>query len=296
MRPPLVVSSLLLLIFAATAGAQVQVNLKLKRLQYIAHEPVMATLEITNLAGRDIELRNEAGQQWFGFEVTGSEGQPVPPGTRGAPEPPLSVEAGKTVIRKIDLAPVYPIQDLGTYRVRANVYFADLNKHFYSQSRVFKVTDARPTWQKTVGVPEGTPGGGAVRTYSLMTNRFPTYTSLYVRVENRDTGVVYATYPLGRLIFFHEPQVEIDLSNELHVLHPAAPRTWSYAHVGLNGQLLNRQTILQTKSMPRLRRKPDGRVAVFGGMLDAPVAGKAAPHLPKLSTRPADPLDDPIEN
>ena len=41
-------------LYAAAAEAQVQVDLKFKRLQYIAYEPVVATLAITNLAGRDI--------------------------------------------------------------------------------------------------------------------------------------------------------------------------------------------------------------------------------------------------
>ncbi len=66
-------------LFAVEAEAQIQVDLKFKRLQYIAYEPVMATLAITNLAGRDIELHDADGQTWFGFEVTGSEGQPIAP-------------------------------------------------------------------------------------------------------------------------------------------------------------------------------------------------------------------------
>ena len=53
---------LFVFIFAATTEAQVEVDLKFKRLQYIAHEPVVATVAITNLAGRDIELRDADGQ------------------------------------------------------------------------------------------------------------------------------------------------------------------------------------------------------------------------------------------
>jgi len=59
-----------LLLFAAKAEAQIQVDLKFKRLQYIAYEPVVATLSITNLAGRDIDLHNADGQSWLGFEIT----------------------------------------------------------------------------------------------------------------------------------------------------------------------------------------------------------------------------------
>lgn len=283
------------LFFFATgiAHAQIQVGLKLKRLQYVAYEPVIATLQITNLAGRDIELHDDRGQHWFGFEVSGREGQPIAPVTRDAPEPPINVEAGKTVTRKINLTPIYPVHDLGSYRVRANVYFADLNKFFYSQSKAFQVTNARRIWQRTVGLPEGTPGSGSVRTYSLLTNRFPDHTSLYVRVDDKDSGVVYTTYPLGRIIVLDEPQAELDRANQLHILHCGAPRTWTYSHVGLDGALLKQETFMETTSRPRLRHTSDGAIAVSGGMRDVPAAQGVRSIAPKLSTRPAQmPKDD----
>jgi hypothetical protein len=170
--------------------------------------------------------------------------------------------------------------------VRANVYFADLNKFFYSQAKVFQVADARPIWQKTVGIPEGTPAAGELRTYSLLSNRFPDYTALYVRVENKSDGVVYSTYSLGRIIAYDEPQAEIDGANQLHVLHCAAPRTWAYSHIGLNGELLAHSTFMETKTRPRLRHAADGAIAVSGGTLDVPVAQAVRGAAPKLSARP----------
>jgi hypothetical protein len=280
---------LLCLIFVAgSVHAQVQVELKLKRLQYIAYEPVVATLAITNLAGRDIELRDDRGQHWFGFEVSGKESQPIAPAAAGTTEPPLQVESGKTVVRKINLTPIYAVHDPGTYHVRANVYFADLNKFFYSQAKAFQIINARPIWQTTVGVPEGTADAGSVRTYSLLTNRFADHTSLYVRVENKDSGLVYSTYSLGRVIAYDEPQRELDRANQLHVLHCAAPRTWAYSHIGLNGELLKQETFMETKSRPRLQHTSRGEIAVAGGMRDVPAARAARGQAPKLSTRPAE--------
>src|SRR5262252_3044966 len=61
-------------VVVATAEAQIQVDLKFKRLQYIAYEPVVATLSITNMAGRDVDLHDSDGQSWLGFEITGNEG------------------------------------------------------------------------------------------------------------------------------------------------------------------------------------------------------------------------------
>lgn len=276
---------LLALVLARTAQAQLQVELKFARLQYVAYEPVIATVKITNLAGRDVELRDENGQRWFGFEVTAGEGRLLAPESQLS-EPPLRIESGKTVTRKVNLTPLFPVEELGPYHVRGNVFFADLNRFFYTQTKVFQVSDARPIWQRTVGVPSS----GAVRTYSLLSNRFPDHTKLYVRVEDKSTGAVYSTFPLGRVIAFDEPQAELDQTNQLHVLHCAAPRTWIYSKVGLNGQLLSKSTIMETKTRPHLARGADGQVAVRGGMLDTPAAPNAAA---KLSARP--PSDDTDE-
>jgi hypothetical protein len=261
---------------AGSAFAQIQVELKFPRLQYIAYEPVVANLTITNLAGRDVDLRDNASQPWFGFEVSGSEGRSIPQISKATTES-LNIGAGQRVTRKINLTTLYGVHDFGTYRVRAHIYFGDVNKFFYSATRVFEVTDARPIWQKTVGVPQEGGASGSARTYSLMTNRFPDHTSLYVRIEDKDSGMVYATYSLGRIIAFDQPQTEFDRSNQLHVLYCATPRMWSYARVGLNGELVSRASFAETKSRPRLVHSKDGVIRVAGGMINASMTQAARP-------------------
>jgi hypothetical protein len=145
---------------AVAAQAQIQVELKFKRLQYVASEPVMATVKITNLAGRDIDLHDENGQHWFGFAVNA--------------------------------------------------------------------------------------------------------------------------------IAYDEPQAELDCANQLHVLHCAAPRSWAYSYIGLNGELLAHSTFMETKTRPRLRHAVDGAIAKRGGRLDLPIA-----HLrgaPPRNCRPGRPV------
>lgn len=277
---------------ATSAVAQIQVDLRFTRLQYIAYESVVANLTITNLAGRDVDLRDENGQGWFGFEVTGDEGRSIAPISNIQTEP-LNVAAGKRVTRKINLTPLFGVHDFGTYHVRAHIYFADLNKFYYSPTKVFEVSDARPIWRKTVGVPEGTSARGNARTYSLMTNRFPDHTSLYVRVEDKDSGMVYSTFSLGQIIAFDQPQAELDQSNQLHILYCAAPRSWGYARIGLNGELLSRASFSETKTRPRLVHSDDGVVKVAGGLMETPVTQAARATAPKLSARPPNaPKDD----
>src|SRR6201993_2501750 len=99
-----------LFVFAIGAEAQIQVDLKFKRLQYIAYEPVVATLGITNLAGRDVDLHDADGQSWFGLEVTGNESQPIPAIPPNSAQPPLQIKAGEKVTQRINLTPLYPVQ------------------------------------------------------------------------------------------------------------------------------------------------------------------------------------------
>jgi hypothetical protein len=279
---------------AVTAHAQIHVDIRFPRLQYVAYEPVVATVKITNLAGRDIELRDTADHSWFDFEVHRTDGASIAPVGRRS-EPPLVIPTGQTVTRRVNLTPQFVMSELGPYHVRANVYFSDLDKFFYSPRKVFQVGDARPIWQRTVGVPEGQPGAGETRTYSLLSNRFPDHTRLYVRVEDKSTGAVYGTYSLGRAISYDAPQVELDLQNHLHVLHCSAPRTWAYSRVATDGQVVARSTFMETKTRPRLRQTPQGQIAVRGGVLDAPAPASAqtGQSAAKLSARPQNiPNDD----
>jgi hypothetical protein len=107
-------------------------------------------------------------------------------------------------------------------------------------------------------------------------------------VQDKDTGVVYATYSLGRTIAFEEPQAEIDRANQLHVLHCAAPRAWSYSRIGLNGQLLEHSSLMETKTRPHLVHSGNGEIAVRGGAVEAPAQGSRS-TAPKLSARPPGP-------
>ena len=284
MKPILFVACILLA--AASARAQIRVELKMPRLQYIAYEPVVAKVAITNLAGRDVDLRDGSGQPWLGFEITGGEGQSIAPVATSKGEKELSIPAGKTVTQKINLTPLFSVHDFGIYRVRAHVYFPDLGKFFYSETKVFQITEARPVWQRTVGLPDKGLGASDTRTYSLLSNRFPDHTALYVQVEDKNRGVVYATYSLGRVIALDAPQAELDRSNQLHILHCASPRRWAYSHVGLNGELLTHSVFMESKTRPRLRHATDGTVLVLGGTIEASVAQSARGAGPKVSERP----------
>jgi hypothetical protein len=276
-----------LLAIAPALHAQIRVEMKLPRRLYIAYEPVVATVSVTNLTGRDVLLDDFEGQKWFSFQISTGEDRLVPPRDMDYQLTPLMLPAGQTVKRTVNLTSLYPITDFGLYRLRASIYFPELRKYFSSAQSTIEISEGKLIWQQTVGVPEGLQGAGTYRLISLLTFRRPKDNMLYVRVEDKEGGVVYVTAPLGRVLTSNEPQVQLDQKNQLHVLQVVGPKTYLYSRVGLNGESLGTSTYHELQTRPRMRKLASGTVEIAGGQVDAPVATAAAGPPPKLSDRPA---------
>jgi hypothetical protein len=85
----------------APAYGQLSVDLQIKRRSYLRYEPLLATVAVTNLSGRDLTLRDGDGQ-WFGFQIhTGEESGLVPPRNTDYGLDPLEIKAGETVKRTV---------------------------------------------------------------------------------------------------------------------------------------------------------------------------------------------------
>lgn len=275
----------LLLALGHQVQAQIRVEMRMHRRLFIVYEPVMVTVGITNLSGHDLALKDVDGQKWFSFQVTGEQGRIIPPLDLDYHLQPLTIPAGETVKRSLNLASLYGVQEFGTYHFKASVYSADTQQYYSSQSGEFEITDGKLMWQQTVGVPAGMPGAGSNRTISLLTHRTEKENMLYIRVEDKEGGVVYTTNPLGRVLLSFDPQIVLDKWNRVHVLQLVGAKTYVYSKIGLNGEW-GGQTVYNTvTTRPVLRKKADGSVAVVGGQPDIPVA-PAVPSEPKLSDRP----------
>ena len=272
------------------AAAQVEVGVKLSRHTYILYEPIIATVEITNLAGRDLVFEDAPGKQWFSMEITTLDGALLPPTDPDYKLRPLTVPAGQTVRRQINLTPLFPIREMGSHRVRANVYLSEADRFFDSPATAFDLTDGKLYWRQTVGVPGST---GDLRQVSLLTNRLPDKLLLYVRIRDDAGSTVYTTQSLGRMILGgRDPEEMLDRENNLHVLQEAQPGGFLYTEVGLDGTRLTQKAYVKVgPSHPFLAKTPSGDVIVRGGQVQVapavPSGGVAGPVAqPKLSDRP----------
>lgn len=293
-RPTALLAALLMMLLSSPLlRAQVTVDLSIKRTIFVAYEPLLATVRITNLTGARLLLADVQAKKWFGFQIETLDGRPIPPSDSEYEIAPIQIEPGDSITRTVNLTQLYPLGDLGSYRIRASVYAAELSSYFTSPPLTVEITEGRLIWQQTVGVPGGVGIAGATRTINLLTHRLADRTDLYLRIEDKQAGVIYCTHRLGDCISFGKPEIQLDAENGIHILQNNIPREFIYSKVGLDGKILERLTYSAPKDRPRLVRANDGTVAVQGGIPYDPKATPTPAVIPKLSDRPVA-LDAPI--
>ncbi len=261
----LLVAGLLLLAGAVEqAAAQVRVDISFKRKLYVMYEPLIATVTINNLSGRPLLLDNSDHHRWFGFNIETADGRIIPPIHPDYALKPAAVGPGEKLTRAVNLTPLFPLHEFGLYRVKATVYAAAFERYFSSPPLAVEITDGRPIWQEVVGVP-GTDGKPELRTITLLSHKLSRSTRLYVRIEDRERGHVYATHQLGQFLTFGRPEVMLDVDNQIHILQNTMPKQFLYTHLGLAGEVLGQQAYREAGSRPRLVKQDGGSVAVTGG-------------------------------
>lgn len=249
---------------AEQASAQVRVDIAFKRKLYVMYEPLVATVTINNLSGRPLLFEDTDAAPWFGFTIETGEGRIVPPIHPNYSLAPAAVGPGEKLTRAVNLTPLYPLHDFGLYRVKATVYVGAFERFFSSPPLAVEITDGRPIWQEVVGVP-GSEGKPDLRTVTLLAHKLSRSTRLYIRIEDRERGRVYATHQLGQFLTFGRPDVMLDADNRVHILQNSSPKQFLYTQVGLDGEILAQQAYREAGSRPNLVKKEGGTVVVTGG-------------------------------
>jgi hypothetical protein len=272
-----------------SASAQLRVDLSLKRALFIRFEPLIATIRVTNVSGRELELANEGNHKWLSFQIETAAGGLVPPYDADYQLNPVQIGPGQSIQRLINLTPLYPMSEFGIYRIRATVFSQQFGNYFSSNPPLnIEITEGRVLWQQTVGVPDAGAGAGATRAITLLAHRLPKDTQLYLRIEDPASGAIYCTHQLGRFLSFGKPEIELDAANNIHVLQNIAPKSFMYTEAGLDGKILARKQFDAIKEKPTLKRDAAGGVQVVGGYFIDPSAAaqQGATPQPKVSDRP----------
>ena len=236
--------------------AQVQVDLFLERNLYIVYEPLLVSVVLTNMSGRDLQLESMGSQSWLGFNICTADGRWLAPCNSN--EPSITLKSGGTLHRVVNITPLFLLNDFGAYQIEATVFQSDRNRYFRSLPGRFEITQGRLLKQQELGVPNSIE----TRLISFLVHQVAQGSALYMRIE--DKTVVYCTHQLGALVAYSEPEIAIGNMQSIHVLQSYAPRKFVYTALNLDGKVLDRRTYLEVKTRPTLKKSFDGSITVVG--------------------------------
>jgi hypothetical protein len=256
----------LALVFGPDPGLKAQVSLAvvLDQEQYLRDESLPVKVRITNLSGQTLHLGKEA--DWLMFSVESRDGFVV----RRLAEAPVAgefdLESSLTATKRVDVMPCFGLSRPGRYTVTASVKIPQWNQELVTTPKTFDIVAGTKLREIEFGVPaiNALP---EVRKYALVQANSVNQLRLYVRVTDPLEAKVFRVVPVGPLVSVSHPEAQIDKSSQLHLLFQTGARSFYYAVVNPDGELIVRQTHdYAGGSRPVLRGGVEGRVFVSGGV------------------------------
>ena len=247
------------------ASAQISVQLSMDRDTLMVFESIHVTANIRNFSGRAIELSDgKESSPWLSFLIADQGGATIGPVGKLPGLEAVTLPAGRTISRTLDLLPYYDLRQRGTYSVRAVVNSGSIRT--LSAPIRFTIMNGREIWKQMAGLP-GAPGetNEEYRTYSLLMLRQGHSDLLYVGVEDEARGRIFGMIPLGDAIALGEPSAKIDAAAHLHVIYRSGPRSFSYAEIDPEAKTVKRVVYSDILSVPKLVSDDKGLVSVLGG-------------------------------
>ncbi len=275
----------LVLACAGMAHGQLSTSLRLSKTQYVAGEAVVAVVTVTNHAGQDLTFYSDGRVQWLDFNVTDSHNESVT--LRGhAMFGKMTIRAGETMAREVNLAQIYQLSEPGNFSVSAVVRMPGSTGEGSTTNRVrFNQSPGVSYWTQKVGIP-GKPG--QTREFRLLNFSGDEKAQIYVQIIDGQTGANVRTFLLGDILMLRKPLTAVDRAQRMHVLFLATPTMWVHCQIDTDGKLVDRQ-IHQRGSQgdPQLLTFPDGSVRVGNSIpYDQKAAAEEKAKIRKASDRP----------
>lgn len=256
---------LFILLLPAIAKAQVKVELSFPQEQYLAYEPIIAVLKISNQSGQSIQFKKN--DDWLDFSLQTKSGRIIPKVSELREIEDFELQSGEMATVRVNIEPLFKPTDPGKYSVIATVSIRTWNKNFTSEEVTFDIVTGIKIWEKEFGVPttEGENKTPEVRKYALLVANFKQNLRLYFRLSSTDEGVVYKMTFLGNLTSISRPECNLDKFNNLHILHQFGAKLFKYTVISPDGKIFVRETHEYVNSRPRLWMDKDGKIFVRGG-------------------------------
>jgi Tfp pilus assembly protein FimT len=274
------------LLWTASASAQLASSLRLSKQQYLAGEPVMAVITLTNHAGKELVFQSDGRFQWLDFALKNSNGDPVNSKGR-AFFGPMKIAAGQSLAREVDLAQYFQLNQPGSFSVSAVIRTPGDNTQASSTNRVlFNQSQGRLYWSQKVGIPGSS---NQTREFRILNFSGDSKSQIYSQIIDSRTGLFVRTFLLGDVLMMRKPLATVDRKQRMHVLFLATPTMWIHCVIDTDGKLHDRQIHQRgTQGDPQLLTFADGSVQVANSIpYDAKAAAEQRAKIRKSSDRPA---------
>jgi hypothetical protein len=229
---------------------------------------------VRNLSGTDLILSGPSGGGWLNVDIDIDNGKgnarkslsqrPDAPNLK-----PISLKNGTTYKTTVNLGRFFPLAKTNNYGIKVSVYYPPLKKYIASGRVVANVYKPKNLWNQDFGVsdPRSEDRPLHFRNYALLSFKDRDTSNLYVRVASDDGFRVFRTVSLGNVLRSYDPNIDIDSSTRLHVLHLGAPQLYAHTIIDTDGSLVSQHYYkhISNSSKPKLSNK-NGRFSVSGGI------------------------------
>ncbi len=268
---------------ASVAQAQLATSLKLNKSQYLAGEPVVATITITNHAGRELVFVGDRRNQWLTFSLKNHRGDSVLP--RGnADFGAMKIKPGQSLARQVVLSNFFLLDEPGNFSVSAAVRPPGGTEGTSTNRTAFTQSSGSTYWNQKVGIART----GSTREFRLINFNGETKSQIYAQVIDGRTGRNVRTFALGDVMMLRKPLVTVDKDQRMHVMFLATPTMWVHCQIDTDGKLVDRK-IHQRASQgdPQLLTYGDGTVRVANSIpYDPKAVAEANAKIRKATDRP----------
>lgn len=278
---------LLPLAFLATAAhGQLVTSLRLSKTQYVAGEPVIAIVTITNHSGRELVLQGDGRVQWLDFLVRNLNGSPVS-APRKTNFGALKIGAGQSMAREVDLTQHFYLFNPGNFSVGAVIRMPNGQEGDTATNRVaFTLDPGNVYWSQKVGIGNRP---GQTREFRIITFSGLNTTQIYAQVIDNQNGMPIRTFPLGDMLSLRKPSITVDRNQRMHVLFLSTPSMYVHCEVDSDGRMTKRDIHQRgPQGDPLLLTSATGQVGVVNSIpYDPKAAAAARAKAKKASDRPA---------
>jgi hypothetical protein len=275
----------LALALIGSAHAQLATSLSVSKRQYLAGEPVLATVTVTNHAGKDLTFAGNGRTQWLDFIIKDGNGNSVTP--RGnAMFGKMTIKAGESLARQVDLGQHFILTEQGNFSVGAVVHMPGSTTEGTSTNRVlFNQSPGMIYWSQSVGIPGGS---NQTRKFNIINFAGDQKTQIYAQVVDGRTGQFVRTFLLGDVLMLRKPLVTVDKQQRMHVMFLATPTMWVHCTIDTDGKLVSREIHQRgAEGDPQLLTFGDGSVRVANSIpYDQKAAAEAKAKIRNASDRP----------